>query len=276
MAQRVVAEQVSAFAFNGLRFLLAAGVLIPILHLDMKRNATTRDLDHKVRLGIIAAGVVLFCGATLQQVGLQFTSAGNAGFITGLYVVLVPLISAVIMRQLPHLINFVAAMIAIAGLFMLSTSGNFTIAPGDGFELGGAFLWAIHVIMIGSLARMAHPLQIAVGQNLVCGGLSLSVAVLETQFQPWSGLGESWWSIIFTGLLSIGIGYTLQIVAQKDTLPADAAVILSLEAVVAALSGWLFLNERLTTIQLVGCGLMLGAMILAQLRGLTYALNQRA
>lgn len=275
VAQRIAAQQVNLYTFNGLRFLLASAFLIPILQ-TTKRNSPSNRFDRDIGFGILLAGVVLFAGAALQQAGLKWTSAGNAGFITGLYVVLVPLLSTILLRRMPRKLNLLAALIAVTGLFMLSTEGKFAITPGDSYELGGAFLWAIHVVLIGSLANKAHPLQIAAGQNIVCGGLSLVFAFFDTNFNPWHGLADNWWAILFTGLLSIGIGYTLQIVAQKETPPSDAAVILSMEAAVAALSGWLILDERLSTIQIYGCLLMLAAMILAQIFGGSSPLQERA
>lgn len=268
VAQRVAAQQVNLYIFNGLRFTLASGFLIPFL-INM-RNRTSIQLDRRTRIGIVLAGIVLFVGAALQQAGLESTTAGNAGFITGLYVVLVPLLSAVFFKKNPGIVNVLAALIAVMGLFMLSTEGSFALAPGDSYELGGALMWAMHVIMIGSLAQKAHPLQVAAGQNIVCGGLSLVFAIIGTRQDLWRGFAEAWWAIIFTGLFSVGLGYTLQIVAQKDAPPSDAAVILSLEAAVAALAGWLILDEKLSAIQLYGCLLMLGAMVMAQMGGQIY------
>lgn len=273
VAQRIAAQQVNLYTFNGLRFLLASAFLIPILQLR-KMNSLSSRFDREIGLGVLLAGIVLFIGAALQQAGLQWTSAGNAGFITGLYVVFVPLLSTLLLGRKPRILNLLAVFIAAMGLYMLSTGGSFTITHGDSYELGGALLWAIHVILIGSLANKVHPLQIAAGQNIVCGGLSLAFAFLATNFSPWYGLAEKLWAILFTGLLSIGIGYTLQIVAQKETPPTDAAVILSMEAVVAAFSSWLILDERLSAVQMCGCFLMLTAMMLAQLRSGSQASQQ--
>jgi drug/metabolite transporter (DMT)-like permease len=209
---------------------------------------------------------MLFVGASLQQWGMRYTTAGNAGFITGLYVVLVPLLLAVFWHQKPRRSIVIAALVAATGLYLLSTGGSLRLNPGDGLELGGAFLWAGHVILIGWLAQRANVFRISIGQNLICGLLSLGAFALLAQPDPWLGLKESWWAIVYTGVLSIGIGYTLQIVGQREAPPSDAAIILSGEAVFAALFGWLWLNEQLSGIQLLGCGLILAGMFLAQYR----------
>lgn len=269
IAQRIAAQHVNLYMFNGLRFTLASGFLIPFLM--VRRNPVSRQIGRETKLGIILAGMILFVGAALQQAGLRSTTAGNAGFITGLYVVFVPLLSAMLLKNRPRMINILAALIAAIGLFLLSTGGTLSLAPGDLYELGGAILWAIHVILIGSLAQKAHPLRIATGQNIVCGGLSLTFASINPDLNRWKGLADNWWTVVYTGLFSVGLGYTLQIVAQRDTQPTDAAVILSMEAVVAALAGWLILDERLSAIQGFGCLLMLGAMIMAQIGGESYS-----
>ena len=256
-AQRLAAGQISAFTFNGLRFLIGALVLLPLTWHHWER------LDRTGWIGVALVGSVLFAGAAFQQLGLRYTTAGNAGFVTGLYVVLIPVILALGWKEPPRRVIWPAALLAAAGMFLLSTGGNITLTLGDILELAGACMFALHVILIGILVRRMEILQLAVSQYLVCGLLSLLVG-LSLGGSSLSGLASVWWAIAYTGIFSVGLGYTLQARAQKEAPPADAAILLSLEAVFAVLFGWLLLDERLSAPQLLGCGLMLSAMILAQ------------
>lgn len=254
----------NAFLFNGVRFLLGAVVLVPLAGFSSRRREQSQPLHIRSSAGILLAGVLLFFGAGLQTLGLRYTTAANAGFITGMYVVLVPLLLALIWRQMPDRRIWFAVGLAAIGLFLLSTGGSLRLAPGDGFEFAGAILWASHVILIGFLAQRVEALSIAIGQNLVCGVLSLLTLFLVSGDNLWHGLITSWWTIVYTGILSVGVGYTLQIIGQRLAPPTDAAIIMSLEAVFAAIFGWLLLGERLSATQILGCLLMVTAMVLAQ------------
>ena len=258
VAQRVAADHVGPFLFNGVRFLVGGVALAPAA------GRRWGGLNRREVIGGGLAGVVLFAAAVLQQAGMAFTTAGKAGFITGLYVVLVPLFLAVGWRAWSHWSIWIAAALAVVGLFLLSEGTRFlALAPGDGLVLAGAVMWASHVILIGRLADRVDPVRLAVVQYLACGLLSGAVGLI-VEPQTISGLESAWWTVLYTGLLSIGLGYTLQVVAQRWTPAADAAVILSGESVFAAFWGWLLLGETLTGRQLVGCGLMFTAMVLAQ------------
>jgi drug/metabolite transporter (DMT)-like permease len=210
--------------------------------------------------------LLLFVAASLQQLGLVWTTAGKAGFITGLYIVIVPLLLALVWREWTTWSSWLAAGLATLGLFLLSVQTGFQLAPGDKWVLLGALVWALHVIAVGQLAPGHDPLRLALIQYAVCSLLSLPAALL---LEPgtWPGLLLAVPAVLYAGVLSIGLGYTGQIVAQRHTSPTHAAVILSLESVFAALSGWLALGEALSARQLAGCGLMLGGMLLAQLPG---------
>ena len=265
VAQRVAATHMDVYLFNGMRFILGALVLLPLEWRTGRLNDSGRSLDRRTLLGVILAGMVLFIGASLQTLGMRFTTAGNAGFITGLYVVFVPILLAVGWRQWPRPAVLAAAGLAAVGMFLLSTGGHLRLAPGDGLEFIGAVLWAFHVILVSLLVRRGPVLRIAIGQNLVCGLLSLMVISAISQGDVWQGWAAAWWTVVYTGVLSIGVGYTLQLVGQKETSPSDAAIILSAEAVFAALFGWLLLDESLTGVQILGCVLMVAAMLMAQL-----------
>ena len=254
---RLAAAQTGSFLYNGARFLLGVVTLLPFV------GARLRGLARVEAWGGVLAGVLLFVASGLQQMGLQFTTAGKAGFITGLYVVLVPLFLALVWRQWPRGSTWAASLLAAVGLYLLSAVEQLALAPGDGLELVGAVFWALHVILIGRLAQRVDVLRLALMQYLVCGLLSLTTGLLfESSTAP--GLVSAWWAILYTGVLSVGLGYTLQVIGQQHAPAADASVILSGEAVFAALAGWLILDERLTPWQLLGCALMLAGMLLAQ------------
>jgi len=263
VVQRAVAPNTSAFLFNGARFLLAGVALLPFAWLSQQRKSTQQRSNRTDRMGIILAGLLLSAGAALQQAGLRYTTAANAGFITGLYVVLIPIIEMIFLKKTPRLWIWLAAMLATLGLFLLSTGGQLSLRVGDLLELAGALFWALHVIWIGHLVTSLGAFQIAAGQYLVCGLVSLGLGLLFEADQAVSLLSAGW-AILYAGLISVGLGYTLQIFGQKVAPPADAAILLSMEAVFAALFGWIFLQEYLTGVQILGCGVMLSGMLLAQ------------
>ncbi|MDR3574456.1 MAG: DMT family transporter [Anaerolineaceae bacterium] len=256
VAQRLGAVHSGIFVFNGLRFLLATLVMLPFIRFHWK-------VDRQVLPLVMLAGLLLFAGSAFQQAGLQFTTAGNAGFITTLYVVLVPILLLLFWRQAVSWLAWVAAILAVAGGWLLSTSGTFHVAPGDGLELVGSLLWAFHVILIGKLARRMQPLYLAIGQSFVAGILSLAVG-LFFETHTVSQIAGSWLPILYLGIISTAVAFTLQIVGQRHSPATDAAIIMSMEAVFAAISGYLFLGEILQTIQVIGCAMIFVAILLAQ------------
>jgi len=256
VVQRVAAGHMGPFFYTGIRFLLGGAILLPFA------GWPWRGMDARDRRGSLLVGLLLFGGATLQQAGLSTTTAGRAGFITGLYVVLVPLLLALGWRQRPPAGAWPAAILAVAGLYLLSGAGT-GVAPGAALELAGALFWALHVIVVGRVVRRTGGLRLGAAQLLVAGALSLLLGLwLEGET---GGLEAAWWTVAYTGVVSVGLGYTLQAVAQRWAPPTDAAVILSAEAVFAALAGRLFLDEFLDARQIAGCGLLLAAMLLPHL-----------
>jgi drug/metabolite transporter (DMT)-like permease len=268
VAQRVGMVYVGPFGFNGVRFALGCLVLLPLLFRNGIRgnNSSSRHASLFSLPGLgggLVAGLVLFAGASFQQVALVYTTAGNAGFITGLYVVLVPIIGIALGHR-THAGTWIGAALAAAGLYLLSVVDRFTISPGDLLVLIGAFFWAGHVHIIGWLSPRQDPLRIAFLQYAACAVLSLIVAGGIEQ----NTVGRYFSAavpILYGGVLSVGVAYTLQVVAQKKAKPAHAAIILSLEAVFAAIGGWLILNETLSPRAIAGCILMLCGMLLSQL-----------
>ena len=273
VAQRVGMDYVGPFTFNGVRFALGSLSLIPLVLLKRRHPSAQAALvppagRKTVLWGGALAGVALFMGASLQQVGLVYTTAGNAGFITGLYVVIVPLLG-LFWKQRPDLGTWVGAVLAAAGLYLLSVTAAFRIAYGDLLVLVGAFFWALHVLIIGWLSPRIESVLLACIQFAVCSALSLiTAAALETTTPE--ALMAAALPILYGGLLSVGVAYTLQVVAQRDARPAHAAIILSLESVFAALGGWLLLGEVLSGRALLGCGLMLAGMLLSQLHAFVF------
>ncbi len=255
-AQRVAALNNAVFLFNGLRFLLGVLILLPFTRVQW-------GFSPKDWAAVGLTGVILFVASALQQAGIQFTTAGNAGFITSLYVVMVPLILAARWKEKPHPVALVAVAIAALGGFLLSTGGQFIFQLGDMLVLACAFFFALHVIVIGKLGARIDSLRFASGQFMVAGVLSLLTGLFIEHPAPesWPAI---WGGVLFTGVFSVGIGYTLQVVAQKHTPPTDAAIIVSLESVFAVIGGWLYLGETLLPIQIVGCVLILAAVIMAQ------------
>lgn len=262
IAQRLATTQLSTNYFNGGRFLLGAMVLLVIALLrDGKPKVTRAELPW-----MILAGGLLFAAAWLQQTGLITTTVSNASFITGMYVVLVPLMLLIVWKKRVSWFSWLTVFMAAVGVMLLSLQGEFRLARGDALELMGAVLWALHVIVIGRLAGQgADVLWFSITQFGVCGLLNLLPA-LAVDPQGLGNLFTSWPVVVYAGLVPTAIGYTLQVAGQKHAPPVDAAIILSLEAVFGTLFGYLFLQELLSPRQLFGCALMLAAMILAQVR----------
>ena len=258
VAQRLGAEQSGIFVFNGLRFLIATLVLLPFIRFHWK-------VERKLLPLVLLTGLLLFAGSAFQQAGLQFTTAGNAGFITTLYVVLVPILLLLFWRQQVSWLAWAAAILAVAGGWLLSTSGTFQVAPGDGLELVGSLLWAFHVILIGKLAGRMQPLQLALSQSFVAGVLSL-VAGLFFETHTIAQVAGSWLPILYLGIVSTAVAFTLQIVGQRHSPATDAAIIMSMEAVFAAISGYILLGEILHTVQIIGCAMIFAAILMAQAR----------
>ncbi len=262
VAQRMGMDHVGPFIFNGIRFALGALVIIPFIYFSQKNRPSRQGNGRYLMRGGILLGITLFAGATLQQYGLVFTTAGKAGFITGLYVVFVPLLG-LFRKDFPHATVWIAALLAAAGMYFLSVNGGFEIVLGDVLVLLGAVFWALHVVIIGVMSPKVNSLHLALVQYLVCSVLSILVA-LGLESNTLEGIVDAAIPILYGGVLSVGIAYTLQVVAQKNAPPAHAAIILSLEAVFAAIGGWLILGEYLDNRQIFGCLLMMTGMLVAQ------------
>jgi drug/metabolite transporter (DMT)-like permease len=257
VAQRVAGQMGSVYYFNAARYLLAALVVLPFV-------GKVANLPHKQYKWMFVAGFLLFVGSALQQAGMVYTTAGNAGFITSLYVVLIPIALLIFWKEKPHWMSILAVGVAGLGAFLLSTGGKFQLHAGDALELIGALFWTFHVIVLGKFASKFEALSFSVGQLFVCGILNLGFGVFVENPMPfdWSLIG----AVAYTAFFSLGLCYTLQVWAQRHSPPADAALILSLESVFAVLAGWLLLNEKLIAIQILGCVLIFAAVVLSQFK----------
>jgi len=272
VAQRVGMEHVGPFTFNAVRFALGSLSLVPLAlwrRLTLRRDdgiaagePGTRSPMRILPCGILA-GSVLFLAASLQQVGMIWTGAGKAGFITGLYVVLVPL-AGLFRGEKPGGTGWCGAVLAAIGLFLLSVTRTFAVERGDLILVAGALFWTAHVRIIARLAPRTEPVALSAVQFGTCAVLSGIVAALA---EPWNAAAvlDAAWPILYGGLLSVGVAYTLQVVAQRKAPPAHAAILLSLESFFAAVGGWALLGERLGARGLLGCALMLAGMLCAQL-----------
>lgn len=263
VAQRMGMEYVGPYLFNAARFALGCLPLLPFV----AQNASGPLLPHLLRAapGSLLAGLFLFAGSSLQQVGIVYTTAGKAGFITGLYVILVPILGLALGQQSGRNTWF-GALVATAGLYLLSVEPPFSIAYGDALVLIGALFWAGHVLIIGRFAQQIDWAALAFLQFLTCSLLSFGVA-LAVEPVAWQPLVDAAWPVFYGGVLSVGVAYTLQVVAQRQAPASHAAIILSLETVFAALGGWWLLSEAMSLRGLAGCGLMFGGMLVSQLGG---------
>ncbi len=268
VAQRMGMDHIGPFIFNGIRFLLGALVLVPVFlrarAATPPPRASAGQSANGLWVGALAGGV-LFLGASLQQVGLVYTTAGNAGFITGLYVVIVPILGLALGAR-TNAGTWLGAVLAALGLYLLSVTDAMTIAYGDLLVLVGAFFWAIHVHIVGRYASRMEASRLALFQYLACALLSLLVGLM-VETTTLAGLWSAALPILYGGALSVGVAYTLQIVGQRHAHPAHAAILLSLESVFAALGGWLVLGEVMSMRGMLGCALMLGGMLMSQLYG---------
>jgi drug/metabolite transporter (DMT)-like permease len=269
VAQRRGMDHMGPFLFNGLRFALGCLPLIPFL---LRSSGTSRVTPERVGLRGVFLGLVLFVAASLQQVGIVYTTVGKAGFITALYVVLVPILGLLGGSRIPRHV-MAGVMMAAVGLYLLTMVGDAGSARGpreaanlgDLLMLACALFWAIHILLVGRWAgRMPWP-RLALTQFATCSAVSLLSAVL---FEPiiWTQVADAALPILYAGLLSVGVGYTLQVVAQRHAPPTPAAIIMSLETVFAVIGGWWLLGERMGSTELTGCALMLLAMVIASVR----------
>jgi len=264
VAQRASMLHVGPYLFNALRFMLGTLSLIPVYF--VLKNRMTRFQNTPLRTTIrsgVFAGFAIFAGASFQQVGLVTTTAGKSGFITGLYVIIVPFIGF-FLGSSSGLNTWIGAVFSAVGLYFLCMTESLVISIGDTLTLLCAVCFAIHVIMISAFSQKNNPILLSMVQFAVCSILSLMFAVCIEPIQI-DGILHVGLAICFCGFISVGIGYTLQVVGQLEAHPSHAAIILCLEGVFAAICGWLFLNEQMSSRSILGGGLMFLGMIISHI-----------
>jgi drug/metabolite transporter (DMT)-like permease len=271
VAQRVGSQYVGAFTFNGIRFAIGSISLIPlIIYFDKRKKNESRNqsnievTDKKIIVSGVLVGAILYAGSTLQQVGLIYTTAGKASFITGLYMVIVPIIGIFLGHKIGKK-SWIGVGLAIIGLYLLSINGNFGISYGDLLEVIGAVFFAVHILTIDYFSDKIEPLKLSFVQFVTCSILSLISALIFEKFTM-SGISKALIPILYGGFLSVGVAYTLQVVAQKNAKPSHAAIILSMESVFGAIGGALLLGENMSTRGYIGCIFILGGILISQIK----------
>lgn len=268
VAQSIGMDHVGPFTFQAIRCALAAVGLLPVIWLfDRKKQDgltfLTRFADKKLWLGGVCCAVPLFFAVNLQQIGLASTDAGKSAFLTAMYIVFVPIFSTVTGKK-PSPMVLPAVLLATLGLYFLSCADAGTVGTGDIVLLLCAVAFAIQILFVAKFAPRVDPLRLNCIQALLCA-LGSAVVMLFTEQPTLTGIIGSWWPMCYAGFLSMGVAYSLQIMGQKDLEPSLASLIMSLESVVAAICGWLFLKESMTGSEILGCVLTFAAILLSQI-----------
>jgi drug/metabolite transporter (DMT)-like permease len=264
VAQQIGMEKgLGPMTFNGLRFALGCVSLIPLIlwrktHLPASNG--TAKLPSKACLG---AGLFLFAAAALQQVGLQSTSSANSGFITGFYILFVPVLGLCFGHK-ARMSLWTGMLVCLIGFYFMSVTGNFVVSKGDWLTLLSAVFWAAQILVIDHAAGKGDPIRIACAQFAVCAALSMVSGLLFEQCS-FDQIKAASGAIAYAGLMSVGVAYTLQVVCQQHCPPAPSAIIMSLEGVFAAIAGYLVLHQTLTGRALIGCLLILLGVLMVQL-----------
>ena len=265
-AQRAGMEHVGPFTFSGIRMLLAAIVLTPVISFFERSQGSRAKPDRRIqqKAGFLC-GIFLFAATSLQQVGLVYTNAGKAGFITALYVVLVPLAGWILFRKNPGKIIWIGVALAVAALYLLCVPADgFVLESGDMLVLGCAVCFTFQILCIDRYADRVSGLRLARDEFLITGILSIIIALL-TETVSWAGIREAMIPILYAGIMSGAVGYTLQIFGQRETNPTVASLLMCLEAVFAVLTGVILLGETMTAREMIGSIMMLAAVLIAQM-----------
>ena len=267
VAQSKGMDHIGPFTYNALRTLLGGVVLIPVIAVFRRKglggNSTAASLGVTLRGGGVC-GAVLFIASSFQQMGIASTTAGKAGFVTALYVLIVPIIGLVLGRR-PRAALWLCAAVAVVGFYLLCVGRRFHISHGDLLVLAGAFFFAVHIMVIDRYNKLGADGMIMSCIQFLVAGLLMLLCMFIFERPELSSIGDARLSIIYAGVMSCGLAYTLQILGQRRTEPALATMLMSLESVFAALSGWVILHERLSAKELCGCVLVFAAVLAAQL-----------
>ena len=266
VAQSLGMKSLPPLAFTGIRFLLGTLLIVPFILSDLQKlrllNKILSVRDYK-NIGVL--GVFLLCGALFQQIGIQTTTVTNAGFLTALYVPLVPIFARILFKEKSHWITFPCAAGCFFGTYLLSGATHFSLNGGDFLIIIGSLFWGLHVLFVGrTVARIPASFVVAGGQFLICGCGAL---ILSFAFESFTlaQIKEGFLPLAYTGFLSVGVAFTLQVVAQRYTKASDTAIIVSAETLFAAIFGYLLLDERLSITQIAGCALIFACILAVQL-----------
>lgn len=270
VAQSVGMDYVGPFTFNCVRNLIGSAVLVPVIFLMRKKDAKKGEKAEKgaiktLWLGGICCGAALFLATSAQQIGIMDTTAGKAGFITAFYIILVPVFSLFLGKKNSAKI-WLCVVLALLGLYLLCINESFSIGKGDLWVLLCAALFAVHILVIDYFAPKTDGVAMSCIQFLVCGVLS-GLVMLFTETPRLADLLGAAVPILYAGVLSCGVAYTLQIIGQKGVDPTLASLVLSLESCISVLAGWLILRQSLNARELLGCAVLFAAILLAQLPG---------
>ena len=264
VAQRVGADYVGTFTFNGIRFILGACSLLPVILIFEKKKTSKKELKLLLIYSFIA-GIALFAASSLQQYGIFLTgSAGKASFITGLYTVFVP-VCALFMHKRVGVFTWIGVAVSVPGVYLICMNGTEGISMGDIVLMIGTLFWTSHIIIIDYVTKHVPPIKFAMGQFFVCGAISLICALIFEDITL-SGISGAIIPILYGGFMSVGVAYTCQIVGQKNADPTWSAIILSTESVFGAIGGALILHETMPLRGYIGCILIFAGIIFAQLR----------
>ncbi len=262
VAQSVGVEKIGPFTFLALRCFLAVAVLLPVCFFKNRQSFSVQIKNPKLWRAAVPCGIALFVATALQQLGLMYTTAGKSGFITAMYILLVPIFGMFLRRQ-PRKILILSILLAITGLYLLSGAGITEINLGDILTFGCAIAFAVQILLLDRVAQQLDSISLNMAQSLVCALLSTVFMAFEA---PNAGdILSCWLPLGYAGILSMGVAYTLQIVGQKALEPTTASLLMSFESIFAALSGWLILNEILTLAEGIGCALVFIGILLSQI-----------
>ena len=276
VAQSVGMDYVGGFTFNAVRSLIGSAVLVPLILILERKNSdnsapaeTNANTISNIRkrkdliIGGISCGICLCLASNFQQFGIKYTTVGKAGFITACYIVIVPIIGLFLGKKCSKFIWAAVAM-ALIGLYLLCITDGFSIGKGDLLVLVCAFLFSIHILVIDHFSPKADGVKLSCIQFLTCGILS-GIPALLFEHPEFSAICRAWMPILYAGIMSCGVAYTLQIIGQKNMNPTVASLILSLESCISVLAGWVLLGQQLSAKEILGCVIMFAAIILAQL-----------
>lgn len=269
VAQSVGMEYIGPFTFNAIRCVLGGMVLIPVILVLKKKKETGAENQEKedkktLWMGGIACGVILCIASNLQQFGIMEASVGKSGFFTALYIVMIPVIGIFIGKR-PGIKLWFCVALAVVGMYLLCMKdGSFTIERADIMLLLCALAFSFHILVVDYFSPKVDGVKMSCIQFFVCGVFS-AVGMLFTETPDISNIQAAWLPLLYAGLLSCGVGYTLQIVGQKGINPVIASLIMSLESVISALAGWVILGQVLSPKEILGCILMFVAIIITQI-----------